>query len=106
MFLLARAKTKTSHDWPSFMSNDKNKTQLIKLLLEQWKTEKYVAKLLNITIYNVWVENVYSLTSENGTTILYILKKDCFLIKKTQILESSCTALISADRCLKHVQLL
>ena len=68
-FLLAGAKTKTPHDWQSFMSNANNKTQLIKLLLEQWKTEKYAAKLLNRSIYYVCAENVYSLTSENSTTV-------------------------------------
>ena len=36
--LLSGGKTKTSHDWKSFMGfmgNDKNKTQLINLLLDQ-----------------------------------------------------------------------
>ena len=44
-FLLAGPKTKTPRDWKSFMSNDDNKTQLIKLLLSEWKKPKYAERL-------------------------------------------------------------
>ena len=50
-FLLSGPRTKTPRDWKCFMGNDKNKTQLIKLLLEQWKTDKYAAKLVDRSIY-------------------------------------------------------
>ena len=40
-FLLPGPKTKTPRDWKSFMSNDDNKTQLIKLLFSEWKKPKY-----------------------------------------------------------------
>ena len=39
--LLSGAKSRTLYDWKSFMNNDRNKTQLISLLLDQWKTDKY-----------------------------------------------------------------
>ena len=68
-FLLSGARTKTPHEWKSFMSNDKNKTQLINLLLEQWKTDKYAAKLVDRNIYYVIGEKVYRLTSEDGTAV-------------------------------------
>ena len=60
-FLLSGARTKTPRDWKGFMGYDKNKTQLIKLLLEQWKTEKYAAKLVDRSIYYVIGEHVYVL---------------------------------------------
>ena len=68
-FLLSGARTKTPHEWKSFMSNDKNKTQLINLLLEQWKTDKYAAKLVDRSIYYVIGEKVYRLTSEDGRAV-------------------------------------
>ena len=68
-FLLSGAKTKTQNDWNNFMTNDKNKIQLINLLLEQWKTEKYASKLVDRTIYYVCAEKVYRLTSEDGTSV-------------------------------------
>ena len=40
VFWLGQKQRPHNYDWPSFMSKADNKTQLIKLLLEQWKTEK------------------------------------------------------------------
>ena len=51
------------------MGNDKNKSQLIKLLLEQWKTDKYAAKLVDRSIYYVIGEHVYCLTCDDGMTV-------------------------------------
>ena len=43
--------------------------QLINLLLKQWKTDKYAAKLEDRSIYHVIGEKVYHLTSEDGTAL-------------------------------------
>ena len=51
------------------MGNDKNKTQLIKLLLEQWKTDKYAAKLVDRSTYYVIGEHVYRLICDDGMTV-------------------------------------
>ena len=67
--LLSGAKTRTPHDWKNFMSNDKNKTQLIKLLLDQWKTDKFATRLVGRDIYFVIDKAVVRLTSEDGQTI-------------------------------------
>ena len=46
------------------MSNDKNKTQLINLLLDQWKMDKYASRHIGPNIYVVG-ENVFRLTCED-----------------------------------------
>ena len=68
-FLLSGAKTKTPRDWKGFMGNDKNKTQLIKLLFDQWKTDKYATRLVDRSIYYVLEENVFRLTCEDGMSV-------------------------------------
>ena len=45
------------------------KTRHSSLLLEQWKTDKYAAKLVDRSIYYVIGEKVYRLTSEDGTAV-------------------------------------
>ena len=67
--LLPGAKSKTPNDWKSFMSNDKNKTQLISLLLDQWTTDKYATRLVNRNLYFVIGEEVFRLTCEDGKTV-------------------------------------
>ena len=44
-FLLSGPRTKSLREWKSFMSNDKNKTQLIKLLLSEWQKPKFAERL-------------------------------------------------------------
>ena len=51
------------------MDNDKNKNRLIKLLLEQWKTDKCAARLVDRSIYYVIEDTVYRLTCEDGMTV-------------------------------------
>ena len=47
------------------MSNDKNKAQLIKLFLDQWKTDKYASRLTGRDVYYVAGEKVFHLTYED-----------------------------------------
>ena len=65
-YLLSGARAKNPHDRKSFMSNDKNKTQLIDLLLAQRKTDKYSFRLIGRNIYYVVGEKVFRLTCEKG----------------------------------------
>ena len=44
--LWSGARSRTPRDWKSFMSNGKNKTQLISLLLAKWSTDKYTTRLV------------------------------------------------------------
>ena len=44
------------------MSNDKNKTKLISLLLDQWPTDKYASELENRNLSHVIGEVVFFLT--------------------------------------------
>ena len=60
------------------MGNDKNKTQFIKLLFEQWKTDKYAAKLVDRSIYYIIGENVYLLTCDDGMTVTEYPKEVLF----------------------------
>lgn len=73
--LLPGAKTKTPRDWKSFMSNDRNKTQLISLLLDQWKTDKYASRLVDRNIYYVIGEEVVRLTCEDDNTVSSYLEE-------------------------------
>ena len=56
-FLLSGPKTKTPRDWELFMSNDENKTQLIKLLLSEWRKPRYAARLRGRLLFFVCRED-------------------------------------------------
>ena len=46
------------------MSNGKNKTKLISLLMDQWTTDKYVTRLVDRNLFQVIDEEVFRLTCE------------------------------------------
>ena len=64
--LLSGAQSRTPCDWKSFMSNDKNKTQLISLLLDQWTTDKYATILVDRNLPYVIAEEVFCLTCKDA----------------------------------------
>ena len=68
-FLLSGPKTRTLWDWKSFMSNDKNKTQLIKLLLSEWKKPKYASRLSRRQLFFVCGEECICLSSDDGIVV-------------------------------------
>lgn len=68
-FLLSGPKTRTPKDWKGFMGNDDNKTQLLQLLFDQWKTEKYAKALEGRFVYYVLGEMCYRLTSHDGEIV-------------------------------------
>ena len=65
--LLSGAKSRTQYDWKSFMSNDRNKTQLISLLLDQWKTDKYATRRVDRILSHVRVKSgIFGQTAKFG----------------------------------------
>ena len=67
--LLSGPKTKTPRDWKLFMSNDENQTQLMKLLLSEWRRPKYDARLDGRRLFFVCGEEHICLTSNNGILV-------------------------------------
>ena len=67
--LLSGTKTKTPRDWKSFMANDENKTQLIRLLFDEWQKDAYAKKIHGRKIYFAISEKCYCLTSSNAETV-------------------------------------
>ena len=68
-FLLSGPKTKTPRDWKSFMSNDDNKTQLIKLLLSEWKKPKYAKRICGRQLFFVCGRKCFCLSSDDGIEV-------------------------------------
>ena len=68
-FLLSGPKTKTLQNWKSFMSNDENKTQLIKLLLSWWKKPKYALRIRRRQLFFVCGEEYFCLSSDDGIVV-------------------------------------
>ena len=68
-FLFAGPKTNTPRDWAAFMSNDDNKTHLIKLLLDEWQKDTYASKLVGKKLFFVRGEACFCLSSEDGETV-------------------------------------
>ena len=67
--LLSGPKTRTPKDWKSFMQNDDNKTQLLHLLLDQWKADRYAPALQGRFVYYVLGETCHRLTSHMPSPI-------------------------------------
>ena len=77
-FLLSGPKTKTPRDWKSFMSNDENKTQLIKLLVSEWKKPKYSSRLRRRQLFFVCDEECFCLSSDDGIVVQALPEEDLF----------------------------
>ena len=77
-FLLSGPKTRTPRDWKSFMSNDENKTQLIKLLLSEWQKSRYAGKLRERQLFFVCGKKCYCLTSYDGVEVEIMPQEDLF----------------------------
>ena len=77
-FLLSGPKTKTPRDWKLFMSNEENKTQLIKLLLSEWRKLRYAARLRGRQLFFVCREDCICLTSSNGVLVEARPEEDLF----------------------------
>ena len=75
-FLLSGPKTKTPKDWNRFMSNDDNKTQLIKLLLHEWQKDTYANRLVGKKLFFVCGEECFCLSSKDGESVTKELQED------------------------------
>ena len=69
-YLIQGPSTKVPRDWKAFLSNDKNKMNLTKFLLQEWKTNKFAPKLHGRTIMFVCEDTCTKLTSVDGLTTL------------------------------------
>ncbi|MES9950704.1 MAG: hypothetical protein ABW118_17235 [Candidatus Thiodiazotropha sp.] len=67
--LISGPKTKAPKDWKGFMSNDENKTQLIKLLFSEWQKASYAKKLKGRNLYFAMGNECYHLTSTDGNAV-------------------------------------
>jgi hypothetical protein len=68
-YLVKGPSTKLPKEWKSFLSNNDNKTNLIKLLLSEWRKEKYAAQLVGRHVFFVSCEECVTLTSTDGITV-------------------------------------
>ena len=73
-FLLSGPKTRTPRDWKSFMLNDEDKTQLIKLLLLEWQKSRYAGKLRGRQLFFVCGE----LTSYDSVEVEILPQENLF----------------------------
>ena len=60
------------------MSNDENKTQLIKLLLSEWKKPKYASRLRRRQLFFVCGEECFCLSSDDGIVVQALSEEDLF----------------------------
>ena len=72
------------------MSNDENKTQLIKLLLSEWRRPKYAARLDGRQLFFVCRKECICLTSNNGILVEARPEEDLFTSQEET---DSCTIL-------------
>ena len=62
--------TKVPRDFKDFLANEHNKTQLIQLLTNEWKSDKFAPKLHGRQIFVVHGERCWLLTSDDGITTI------------------------------------
>ena len=75
-YIIQGPNTKVPRDWKSFLNNGSNKEQLTKLLLSEWKSDKYAAKLQNRHVYFAFKEECVHLTSEDGSKVQQFLEQE------------------------------
>ena len=79
--LLKGEATKRPPDWKSFLSNDDNKVQFIKLLLKLWSGDQYAARLHRRRVVFICEGAAYLLTSADGRKTLV---EEVPMLKSTQ----------------------
>lgn len=58
--------TKRPSDWKSFLSNEENKVQLIRLLLKVWSSDQYASRLHGRQIIFICEDKAFLLSSDDG----------------------------------------
>ena len=69
--LLSGAQSKTPCDWKSLIYNDKNKTQLMSILLDQCTTDKYATRLVDRNLSHVIDEEMFHLSCKDASCFQY-----------------------------------
>lgn len=67
-FLIKGPSTKVPRDFKMFLLNTQNKVQLIHLLLQEWRSNKYASRLVGRRLVVVDGEDCWGLTSSDGHT--------------------------------------
>ena len=80
-FLISGSKTRIPKDWKGFLSNNENKTQLIKLIQSEWCKPKYANLLFNHRIFYVCGEECVCISSSDGINVTCTPQMN-FLLKK------------------------
>ena len=60
----------------------KNETQLIQLFFEQWKSDKYAAKVKNRSLYYFIAEKVYRLSRDPDTNVSVSFEEEFFSLQE------------------------
>ena len=68
LFLIGGPSTKLPRDWKLFLSSGENKINLMKLILQEWESDKYASVLQNKRIFFVVENTCVQLSSEDGIT--------------------------------------
>ena len=87
--------TKKPPDWKSFLSNDENKAQFIRLMLKMWKRDEYASNLQARQVIFICDGQATLLTSNDGLTTE---SRDLPLLKRKLIQESSSTLIMPGVR--------
>jgi len=69
-FKVGGPKTKTPHDWKSFLHSSSNKTQLTDFLMAEWKTDQYAKHLQGRKIFFVNQQTCQCLSSDDGVHVI------------------------------------
>ena len=81
--MLSGAQIWTPCDWKSFMSNNKNNTQFISILLDQLTTDKYATRLVDRNLSHVIDEDMFCLSCKDARLLPNIQEEadTCTMIK-------------------------
>ncbi|CAH1109880.1 unnamed protein product [Psylliodes chrysocephalus] len=75
-FLIKGPKTKIPRDWKKFLGNGKNKEQLVNLLHNEWKQDKYAHHFHGKKLYLSHNDQCTLFTSEDGSTVYYTVQEE------------------------------
>lgn len=75
-FLIKGPKTKIPRDWKKFLSNGKNKEQLVNILHNEWKQDKYAHYFHGTSIYLSHNDQCTLFASEDGSTVKYTIQEE------------------------------
>ena len=64
--ILTGEATKRSVDWASFLSNDENKSQFVKILLRVWSSDSQASKFVCRSVVLICEGKAFKLTSPDG----------------------------------------